>query len=1253
MLSEKSMLIYCPPALHDSLSSLTSLVYPILGVDVDIWSSSETGDEAEMFKIQTFITLTEKVKNIYIPLFTLFDAPISPLSSQVERWPLLQAYALDELGGHGFFTRSHRVREMKGEAVDIGAVDVPYISHLLSTLPSVHLCLRSTLQSLCSSYDQLGSAADLALLAEYAEQAVSERVRKARFVHPSSPPPSSSLLPHGLPAVTWQQQVASEQQMREWYDRRSALCPYYPAPSQSLSLHTPLHLLLSYTCPQTRLVLMRTILLRSVALAQPIQTVPQMWQTVRPSLIMDDEPISSLSPISPLPPGQLDAQLLHALSCSLAKLCKASVECNGEEHTLISLNGIIAILLADLRPLQQANWLPLSYLSSLEAQSSQLSVDGPLDVQIHLLDGLGNRTAVQMNGYSQQLAGRLYSLAFLLRSIPSRERAGSNLGHVGYGDTILLASSNGEAQLFNLTACFPQTINITSPAQQQELALLYAMQLACARMQLLPILPPRALGSILYVSALAQLPPEFYALPPRPQQAPISIHRQSQAQIDHVDVVPLDTGCVVSSPFYAQHSSYFSPTPTSTTIPVLVPPMPTPILADVALCETGIMLSCALGTCVIEFGSHVLESYWCDGVNYWTQRREEGEADEEEEEEEEGGEENGDALFVMDLLPPSDADSSSTSPYSFLSTLLSPYHPAVLTVPTKRSAIARAWCTIALVLKRGSDVWRAVQNSILSSWTSSLRHLNIHHDPDAMVPDTVRDLYEAWMLERRGEEVEGVKDASRWLRGELNSSVSENNSGHHKLSSLRRADVHAANLMRCYQICKRPLRRAMHELCDLKDAPTTSSSPTPHPPLALEQFESDAEEQKAEASIRVFIMLCPPSAALPQVQKALRTAGLSTVYLYTPNFDAATVSNAASSLAVQLEQIDKLKENEVVCVVVVGYGSALHALHLLNLAQLHQSTLPPLHIQGICAALQAHELCALPAYMRNMLGCKGWLQAVLLISDRSEQDQSTRALALLKLLNPSIRVLSQQQAQIRPRDIVQLMQSRMWNEEGQRESRDESHIMTLPPSPSLRSICLSFPFSLCRAPLLAQLLKISLCNRRYSSAERRGEEWKNAVQRLSRSISAYSSSNEFARSVHQNFNDLTRALDKTGEQYTTQTMTCAFECVHVAVFARCVDARASECGHELRVSNGHVIFRPLSWWPTELASRKIKKEVGEEEEEEKEEKVESDVQSDDDPPAATPTLPDEPDLLSELPSVVHNFNTSNTIVMAWGEGINR
>eukprot|EP01083_Nonionella_stella_P201642 737493_1 len=96
--------IFCNVAAKQKILELTSMCQNVkLFCQSDDIDADDT-DAAELFKIRAFQEMVDACVEVRVPV-----AGETGARSAVEKWPLVQAYALEELGSRGFFTMRHKV----------------------------------------------------------------------------------------------------------------------------------------------------------------------------------------------------------------------------------------------------------------------------------------------------------------------------------------------------------------------------------------------------------------------------------------------------------------------------------------------------------------------------------------------------------------------------------------------------------------------------------------------------------------------------------------------------------------------------------------------------------------------------------------------------------------------------------------------------------------------------------------------------------------------------------------------------------------------------------------------------------------------------------------------------------------------------------------------------------------------------------------------------------------------------------------
>ena len=104
LITPNKICVYCHPTCYSSIATRLGKWHEELTLFCDLsYPDTEDTDHFEVFKITAFIQMTEGLERIGVPLGREFS------EMSVEQWPLVQAYALEEMGGLGFFTMTHKV----------------------------------------------------------------------------------------------------------------------------------------------------------------------------------------------------------------------------------------------------------------------------------------------------------------------------------------------------------------------------------------------------------------------------------------------------------------------------------------------------------------------------------------------------------------------------------------------------------------------------------------------------------------------------------------------------------------------------------------------------------------------------------------------------------------------------------------------------------------------------------------------------------------------------------------------------------------------------------------------------------------------------------------------------------------------------------------------------------------------------------------------------------------------------------------
>ncbi|ELT97712.1 hypothetical protein CAPTEDRAFT_187846 [Capitella teleta] len=95
-------------------------------------------DKAEEFKIHSLVAMLHGCERIGIPFNRTDSGQIKPFDKMViEKWPIIQGFAVEGLGGGGFFTLKYEVFEMSSFLGDIYEAIDPLVLEALITEPLV------------------------------------------------------------------------------------------------------------------------------------------------------------------------------------------------------------------------------------------------------------------------------------------------------------------------------------------------------------------------------------------------------------------------------------------------------------------------------------------------------------------------------------------------------------------------------------------------------------------------------------------------------------------------------------------------------------------------------------------------------------------------------------------------------------------------------------------------------------------------------------------------------------------------------------------------------------------------------------------------------------------------------------------------------------------------------------------------------------------------------------------------------------
>lgn len=314
--------IACAPRMRPAIERVTRLARGVEITSRRLHSSSSSADidaeadEDELFKIHAFISMTRDFPRVLVP--TMYEdgvvgsAASVRARSEIESWPLVQAFGLDELGRHGFFTLSHEISAMPiAQMSELADVDAAYIVHLLSDrLPAFTSQFRGACSRLLQSAVEPAAAAHGAGLTvaqlnqearawwEYGLDSLSSADRAHRI--DVSPPGVAVFGPTGAARHDDETPVRAAgakhySTLPAFYSRLLAAQPYLPLSSllPLLSSHSraPLHALVTLADPLSQLRAVRTVLLRHVTPDQENELevfehlVPDDWKKKRKRIV--------------------------------------------------------------------------------------------------------------------------------------------------------------------------------------------------------------------------------------------------------------------------------------------------------------------------------------------------------------------------------------------------------------------------------------------------------------------------------------------------------------------------------------------------------------------------------------------------------------------------------------------------------------------------------------------------------------------------------------------------------------------------------------------------------------------------------------------------------------------------------------------------------------------------------------------------------------------------------------------------------
>jgi hypothetical protein len=339
VVGRQSLGLACPPRLRPAFERLTRRLAAESQLHIYARPLDPFGqtDEDELFKIHAFIALTKPFRRVVVPVLRGRAADgAQPQQQQqqlkwdeevkddVERWPIVQAYGLDELGANGFFTLSHQMSAFNlSSFAPLADVDAAHVLSLLSErLPAmerqVHASVGRLLGQAALAVGEpsvreltVGQAgADLAAFVGCGLEAlVDDQVRARRSQ-------AHQVVPSGLffgPASSFAatSKAASDDalvrsaglkhysSLPSYYSRLLSAQPYLPLdpllPVLSPFARAPLHALLRLVDPSSGLGLVRTVLLRQTTAVQDNEIeclehlVPLSWRKKKRRIVKDGD----------------------------------------------------------------------------------------------------------------------------------------------------------------------------------------------------------------------------------------------------------------------------------------------------------------------------------------------------------------------------------------------------------------------------------------------------------------------------------------------------------------------------------------------------------------------------------------------------------------------------------------------------------------------------------------------------------------------------------------------------------------------------------------------------------------------------------------------------------------------------------------------------------------------------------------------------------------------------------------------------
>jgi len=115
-----SVSLFCPPAAKAFIEQIVEL-WPNMLVYTLTEEEQDDTDLGEQRKVDSFVQMTANCKKLGVPVPGLHFSEQMRGDSEVEKWPIVQAYAFEDMGDgakRGFFTMNHVVCSVQGELVE-------------------------------------------------------------------------------------------------------------------------------------------------------------------------------------------------------------------------------------------------------------------------------------------------------------------------------------------------------------------------------------------------------------------------------------------------------------------------------------------------------------------------------------------------------------------------------------------------------------------------------------------------------------------------------------------------------------------------------------------------------------------------------------------------------------------------------------------------------------------------------------------------------------------------------------------------------------------------------------------------------------------------------------------------------------------------------------------------------------------------------------------------------------------------------